>query len=112
MCRQEGSVAINMSGREQHVLGQTGLRDLTLINTKKQLLPSSVFLKGNKMIFSASKFGQNFLTCINCLSSFCHIAIESKTRTSKPTNSPVLQTIKCPSFSHSIAPVLSHLPSL
>lgn len=59
MCRQEGSVAINMSGSEQHVLGQTGLRDLTLINTKKRLLPNSVFLQGNKMMSSASKFGQS-----------------------------------------------------
>lgn len=59
MCRQVGSTAINISGREQHVLGQTGLRDLTLINTKKRLLPSSNFLKGNKMISSASKFGQS-----------------------------------------------------
>lgn len=35
MCRQGGSVVINMSGGEQRVLGQTGLRDSTLINTKR-----------------------------------------------------------------------------
>lgn len=52
-------MAINMSGREQHVFGQTGLRDLTLINTRKLLLLSGVFLKGKKMISSASKFGQS-----------------------------------------------------